>query len=355
MANSKKPEPKLIYETPESQYKKAVTLMQEDELIVKYSYKRDNYLKAAEMFESVEDYKDAASLAHQCRLLAEEADRDAIEKDYAFAVFEKEHAQTREEYERTAGLFEKVSGYKDADQQLYECNHIVAGFRKRSRLKWGIAGIIVVALIAALIVFLNSERWILLKTDLFGGSKETERAVPDYQDDKFRTSEEGDVVSFGQFEWDVLENDGQSMLLVLLHAENLDDLRGRPYHESFCPVTWEGSSTRAWLNEDFLMKFFTDEERALIQTVTNQNHDNDLYGTKGGEDTSDQVYLPSEADVLAHSDVFCDIRMNIWLRDPGHAEDTAMFMASNTKVMEYGYAVDSTNMYCVPLVRVSLD
>ena len=355
MADNKKTEPKLIYETPESQYNNACSLMQKDELIVKHSFKKENYLKAAEMFESVGEYKDAASLALECRSLAQKAEQDAVEKEYSFAVYEKAHAQTREDFERTARMFEKVAGYKDADMLREECIRTVFGIRRRSRIIKGIIIVAIIAFITAAILSLRSDRWETIKADLFGNSADSAKEIPSFGEDSFVSAKEGDVVSFGQYEWGVAENSGTSMCLVLLHAEKYDDLRGRPYNDKQCSVTWENSTVRTWLNSDFYNQAFSDEEKEHIQTVTVGNENNSIYGTAGGADTVDQVYLPSDADILAYSEVFKDIRMNLWLRNPGHAEDTAMFMASNTKVMEYGYVVDSTAMYCVPMIRISLD
>ena len=355
MDNTGKSKPKLIYETPESQYMNACFLMQEDELIVKQSYKKENYLRAAEMFESVGEYKDAVSLARECRTLAEKAEQDAVEKEYAFAVFEKDNAKSQEDFERTSKMLDKISGYKDADSLREECLQIVHGMRRRSRLLKGSIAAAAVLFIFLIVLFLHTDRWELLKADIFGNKAEASQEIPAFGEDSFCAAEEGAVVSFGQYQWEVIDNNDGYMRLVLLHAEKSVDLRGRPYNSQLCPVTWETSTIRSWLNEDFYEQAFSDEEKAVIQTDILKNESNSVYGTAGGSDTPDKVCLPSSTDILAHPDVFKDIRMNLWLRDPGHAEDTAMFMSSNTKVMDYGYAVDSTDMYCVPMIRIALD
>ena len=357
MAEKKKTEPRLIYETPESQYKKAVALMQEDELIVKYSYKKDNYIKAAEMFESVEDYNDAAELAKKCRILAEQADRDSLEKEYTFAVYEYEQAQTREDYERVIKLLEKAPGYKDADRLREEAGKKLDEYRRRSGIVKVIIGIILAAIVAVIIYLAHSGILGELRENLLGSSvdtADTEKTIPAWGEDAFRKEQPGDEVSFGSYQWGVLENDETTMLLVLYHAEKEADLRGRPYNEQFTDITWEDSTLREWLNSEFFSQAFSDEESDSILTETCENSDNPTFGTPGGLNTSDRVFLTSRADIEKYQDVFKTIRMNIWLRDPGHAGDTAMFMASNTRAMEYGYAVDSTDMYCVPMIRISL-
>lgn len=358
MAEKKKTEPRLIYETPESQYKKAVALMQEDELIVKNSYKKDNYIKAAEMFESVEDFNDAAELAKKCRSLAEQADRDSLEKDYAFAVYEYEQAQTREDYELVVRLLENTPGYKDTDRLRREAEKKLDEYRFRSGIVKAIIGIILAAIIAVILYLAHSGVLGKLKNNLLGSSADSanaEKTIPAWGEDAFREAEPGDEVSFGSYQWGVLENDETTMLLVLYHAEKEADLRGRPYNEQFTDITWEDSTLREWLNGEFFSQAFSDEEADSILTETCENSDNPTFGTPGGQNTTDRVFVPSGKDIEKYQDVFTTIRMNIWLRDPGHAENTAMFMASNTRVMEYGYAVDSTDMYCVPMIRISLE
>ena len=98
----------------------------------------------------------------------------------------------------------------------------------------------------------------------------------------YRAAEKGSIVSFGHFEqdndlsngpepiqWIVLDKiDGHLLLL------SASCLKGMAYNTAaFTPVTWETSSLRAWLNEDFLSSAFTEEEKALIPTVSNENPD----------------------------------------------------------------------------------
>ena len=60
-------------------------------------------------------------------------------------------------------------------------------------------------------------------------------------------------------------------------------------------------------------------------------------------------------EVEDFSDVFAKIKMNIWLLSPGSEADAAMFMSPRHTLMEYGYAVDCTDFYVCPVVRLSLD
>ena len=61
---------------------------------------------------------------------------------------------------------------------------------------------------------------------------------------------------------------------------------------------------RAWLNGEFYKNAFSAAERSLIQRVTRKNPDNQTYGTRGGNDTEDRIFLLSidEANTYFSSD-----------------------------------------------------
>ena len=69
------------------------------------------------------------------------------------------------------------------------------------------------------------------------------------------------------------------------------------YNESFTEVTWETCSLRKWLNEDFYSSAFNAEEQAKIKTVHLVNDNNPSWGTTGGKDTDDKVWLLSINEV----------------------------------------------------------
>lgn len=106
--------------------------------------------------------------------------------------------------------------------------------------------------------------------------------------------------------WRVLSVDGDDAFLMA--DQNLD---AKPYNTSYVDVTWETCTLRSWLNgygasanveetdyssDNFLDTAFTAEERAAIRQTTVVNEDNSHYGTEGGNDTTDRVYLLSIAE-----------------------------------------------------------
>lgn len=89
-------------------------------------------------------------------------------------------------------------------------------------------------------------------------------------------------------EWRVLAvEDGKALLIT----EKLIDCK--KYNDTLTAITWETSTLRKWLNDDFFNKSFSIEEQAKIALVTNQNPDNPSYGTKGGNDTQDKIFVLS--------------------------------------------------------------
>lgn len=121
-----------------------------------------------------------------------------------------------------------------------------------------------------------------------------------YQNDSTGTTKE-------PIKWRVLSVDGDNAFLVA--DQNLD---AKQYNKSYEGVTWANSTLRSWLNgydascnvgnmdyssDNFIDTAFSEEEKSAILWTDVVNEDNPRYDTKGGDDTSDQVYLLSIAEV----------------------------------------------------------
>ena len=108
--------------------------------------------------------------------------------------------------------------------------------------------------------------------------------------------------------WRVLNRNGNDALLLADVA--LDD---QEYNTSWeAAVTWETSSMRSWLNgygasvnqpktdyskKNFINSAFTSTQMNAIKTTNVVNNNNINYGTAGGNNTSDKVFLLSESEV----------------------------------------------------------
>ena len=156
----------------------------------------------------------------------------------------------------------------------------------------------------------------------------------------------GQHVLFGDYEWRVLDiQDGRALLITEYGIDC------RPYNDELADVTWETCSLRAWLNGDFYNSF-SEEDRARILTVTNENPDAFFEGTgadlgthtvEGGNDTEDTFFClsvdeanqyfctDSEEDMLCKptqeaidKGVFLDNGYcTWWLRSPGYNSQSA--------------------------------
>ena len=113
----------------------------------------------------------------------------------------------------------------------------------------------------------------------------------------------GDTITFGKYD---LNGDGQKKDIewIVLSKEygralviSKDALDCKPYNNSSSDITWENSSLRSWLNNEFLNEAFNENEINHIYKVTNENKDNPKYNTPGGSNTKDQVFCLSLEEV----------------------------------------------------------
>ena len=102
----------------------------------------------------------------------------------------------------------------------------------------------------------------------------------------------GDKILFGNYDWQVLDIQNDSALII---TENI--IEQRPYHDAYVGITWADCSLRKYLNGEFYDRFNKDD-KSRICPVINKNPDNQWYGTKGGEDTRDRIFLLSIEEVV---------------------------------------------------------
>ncbi len=108
--------------------------------------------------------------------------------------------------------------------------------------------------------------------------------------------------------WRVLSVNGDDAFLL---ADQ--NLACQKYNNTYVSVTWETCTMRSWLNgyeagsnvcekdytsDNFLDNAFSAGEKAAIRSTNIVNADNPEYGTEGGNDTTDKVYLLSLDEVL---------------------------------------------------------
>ena len=253
-----------------------------------------------------------------------------------------------------------VEGYKDSKELIarYEAEIIAIDKKEadeaKARIKKTakIAGIFtgIVALCVAVVMLFNFV------------------IIPKVKLNNFRKGnfEVGDTVVFGDYhgavEWLVLDKKDGKALLISKYC-----LDAKPYNEKYEPVTWETCTLRKWLNGEFIHETFTEEEKALICDTYLQNPDNPEYGTDGGNDTIDKVFLLSigeatkyfsndEARMISATDyakgqgayesILYDGNSRWLLRSPGRNNHNATCVDANGTINYVGESVNN-NTYNV--------
>ena len=103
---------------------------------------------------------------------------------------------------------------------------------------------------------------------------------------------------YDKIKWRVLSvEEGK---IFLMADQTLD---AQPYSLSSNKLTWETCTTRTWLNDYFLSMAFTSSEQNEIPLTSLKNDDSLEYGTSGGNDTDDKVFLLAESDLYTENAV----------------------------------------------------
>ena len=187
-----------------------------------------------------------------------------------------------------------------------------------------------------------------------------------------------------RIKWRVLQNDGNTLFVVADKGLDCKD-----YHAPGSSITWENCTLREWLNNDFYGTAFGSAEQGAVVGQTVVNEDNPWWGTEGGNNTNDKVYLLSIGEVTNPSYGFCEDYstssasrwMQIsdfahargavtysdsytggnantcwWLRSPGHNADLAEWVNGDGEVYRYGSCVNDNYRYdaVVPALHINL-
>ena len=160
-------------------------------------------------------------------------------------------------------------------------------------------------------------------------------------------------IGFGEntpYTWEVLTiEDGKALLLSTTLVNNL------PYHKQDSEVTWEDCDLREYLNNDFYKKF-TDEERAMIIPVQNDNSKNEAYGTSGGEKTTDKIFLLSIEELEKYCENLSDLTQDSswWLRSPGKDNAHAACVGETGTVFADGFYVERSGNGVRPALWINV-
>ncbi len=175
-------------------------------------------------------------------------------------------------------------------------------------------------------------------------------------------------------EWRVLARYKNGMILMTTK----DAIAGRRFHEMENFISWEDCELRGWLNDTFFHEAFNPAEQEIILPVRNENHDNAEYGTPGGPDTLDRVFLLSIEEATKYfliddyyRDSICSatkyarsqgVRVNKglscewWLRSPGHSMKGGLMSAATVRcnglISLYGQTTSSEYVGVRPVILI---
>lgn len=161
------------------------------------------------------------------------------------------------------------------------------------------------------------------------------------------------VVGFGEntpYTWEILTiEDGKALLLSTKLVDNM------PYHEQNSEITWKDCDLREWLNNDFY-KTFSDEERAMIIPVENDNSPNETYGTSSGEKTTDKIFLLSIDEAEKYCENYSDLTQDSswWLRSSGKDNAHAACVGKTGTVFTDGFNVGRSGNGVRPALWINI-
>lgn len=308
------------------------------------------YKAAADTFRSISGFQDADALVEQCLDKAEVCRKNAI---YASAHNEQ-IKNSIAGCEAAIRLYESISGWKDADEQIYACQRKIEEIKakeeadrlererqaeqkriaaekaaKKRKKIIAITTPIVVACIAFLIVLTT----VIIPSGKYNSAMELYNAQKyedaykafnslNYKDSADKAAEclflkqkagltnvnVGSTIKFGfyeqdnntsngkeEIEWKVLAVDGNKALVISQYA-----LDCQKYNSTYTDTTWEKCSLRTWLNGTFYNAAFGSDHQKMIASSTVTADKNPSYSTSPGNNTTDKVFLLSITEVYKY-------------------------------------------------------
>lgn len=392
-----------VDEQLEENYQRLITLMKSIQSMTACHEKIEMYHRVAKQLGDLSGYKDSEEYRNECIKLAKKTQEDIKKRIYSIALRKKESAKLASDYRAARDEFRRIPGYLDANELAAECDKCSIMLEKKSIMK-RIAMIsltvllIILAIIGASIpsvkyYFANAAQKIhayetaivtykklgdykdseeRLQESLYlnglelakeGSYKEARKAFAaagTYKDSEMqkvqmekliiRNAKPKDIVKIGDAEWRILDIQDDRALVMKRNA-----LPEMPYHNAAGNVTWETSSLRTWLNTEYFLQTFSEEEQKNIILSDVVNNDNAAYGTDGGSDTKDYLFLLSIEEVEQYQSLFPEFKNNFWLRTPGHSADSVAFLSVSGQIMDYGYIATSNDMLVRPIFWFKID
>ncbi len=399
--------------TPEQQieadYQKAVRRMEGAEKMLQSEDRLHMYREAVQMFEALGDYEDSEARKKRCKKRLPIARREYREEVYQTGMQLKKEAKSSADYEAAITEFHRLRReYKDLPEQIAECEKLKEKALRNERVKTivgKIFAIMALAAAAALFLFLRSpaayyiEGSFLMAVEDFErantifsksrGYKDTEERVREcnyqralkaasegnytkavsllydkvgeykdalerkaqYEMEVLAEAKIGDVVTFGEAKWFVADAAGAGSKLLVRRKPVKENT---VYQMAGKEAVWEQSNMRSWLNGEFYETCFSRYEQEAILDTQIVMKENSAYGTKGGNQTNDRVFLLDEEEAGKYQELLesDENQKAWWLRTLGKTTDSVAFVSAEGKVMPYGYAADTKELAVRPAIWV---
>lgn len=160
----------------------------------------------------------------------------------------------------------------------------------------------------------------------------------------YAEAEVGDEVRIGNYDWIVVEKQVDKILVVSKYSVGVRDFVGAGWE-----ITWDISGVREYLNGEFLNNHLkAGDEKSLILPTQIATPDNPEYGTTGGAEVTDRVFLlsyeevlryfPNDQDRMLTTETDKNTTVTWWLRTMGKDITYAVCVDENGKILLEGYS-----------------
>ena len=289
-------------------------------------YNAGKYEEAIDAFKAMDGYRDSGSQISMCESAIKDPAYNAALELYSIG-----------KYEEAARAFENMDGYKDCVDMIAKC---AEGIKERDYQN--------------ALALVNSGKYYDAYNAFFNMTnyKDSAEQMDNTKALMLSNAQKGDTVVFGHYktnhklnEWIVLDKQGEKLLLISKNGIGGNEQYNDKDYGAYTTATWEDSSLRAWLNGGYITIAFSSDEQSKLINTKNKNPNNPIYGTSGGRDTVDKVFLLSIDEVnkyfpTANSKA---IGMGWWLRSSG-------LNPSN-----YGIAAFVTSVGSIETLNVSMN
>lgn len=270
----------------------------------KQMFEENNFEEAAKQFIAIKDYKDSVDYA--------------AESLYQYG----KNLVNEGKYKNALNCFKRLGNYKDAYSKHLEVRYLLA--KKEAEQ--------------------GNPKVALDEYSKLGDYKDAKQNVRLLFPKLIKNGERRNL-AFGKYKWRVIRVDKDRSLVI---TETV--ICQKPYNDTLTGITWRDSSIRKFLNTEFLYDFDDREKRMIFSTMIS-NDKNPEYGTSGGENTVDAVFLLSDSEMRT---LFCSDQDRIpenggikaewcWLRTPGGNNSYAAIVDSKGKISDGGNTVNNRN------------